>query len=235
VIIPLAVDLGALTSFEPLPGGEWTSGAAGAAVAAVAVTLFAATGERYRTLEWISKPIAATTFLVAAGLAGTPAVVPFGTAIFVGLCLSWCGDVFLIPKDKRWFLVGLVAFLLGHVAYLVAFVIRGLDPIATISAAVALAAVGAVVLRWLEPHVESKMRRPVRAYVVVISLMVAAALGTVVEHGNPWLLVGAFAFYLSDLAVAHHRFVRATVLDRFWGLPLYFGAQWILALAGALG
>jgi hypothetical protein len=43
------------------------------------------------------------------------------------------------------------------------------------------------------------------------------------------VLIGAVAFYVSDLAVARQRFVRQQVLNRLWGLPLYYGAQLLLA------
>jgi hypothetical protein len=36
-------------------------------------------------------------------------------------------------------------------------------------------------------------------------------------------------FYLSDLAVARERFVSSTFWNRAWGVPLYFGAQLVLA------
>ena len=50
-----------------------------------------------------------------------------------------------------------------------------------------------------------------------------------------WLLLaGAFAFYVSDLAVARERFVSSSFLNRAWGLPLYYGAQILLAASVAL-
>ena len=73
------------------------------------------------------------------------------------------------------------------------------------------------------------MKAPVLAYMVVISTMVALAVGTVVAHGNAWIVVGAVGFYLSDLSVARDRFVARGWVNRVWGLPLYFGAQLVLA------
>jgi len=55
------------------------------------------------------------------------------------------------------------------------------------------------------------------------------AAGTVGHAGMPAIFVGAFAFYLSDLAVARQRFVAKSFWNKAWGLPLYFGAQLILA------
>lgn len=181
-------------------------------------------------LEWLFKPAAAACFLALAWTEGALAT-SFGTILFAGLVLAAGGDVLLIPKSKRAFLAGLVSFLLGHVAYAIAFAVRGLDLAWTAGALVALAALAVPVLRWLWPHVESKMRAPVAAYVLVITAMVALAAGTCGARGDARLLAGALAFYVSDLAVARERFVSPGFANRALGLPLYFGAQLVLAWA----
>lgn len=68
-----------------------------------------------------------------------------------------------------------------------------------------------------------------RAYVVVISAMVACAAGAFGATGDAALLAGAVAFFLSDLAVARERFVARSFANKLWGLPLYYGAQLLLA------
>ncbi len=201
-------------------------------VAIVDVLLVLALLEAHRrgskTFEWIFKPLASTGFLVAASLAGALDSA-FGATLFVGFVFSFFGDVLLIPRTRPTFLLGLISFLLGHVAYVVAFARRGVSVPASGLAIVGLVFVGALVLRWLLPSVDARMKPPVMAYVVVISAMVAAAVGTVVELGNPWILVGAVAFYLSDLSVARDRFVAPGFVNKTWGWPLYFGAQLVLA------
>lgn len=183
---------------------------------------------------WIAKPLAAAGFVGAAWANGALDT-PYGIWIFVGLVLSALGDVLLIPKQsQRAFLAGLGSFLLGHVAYTFAFALRGLDPVTVAVAMVAVLALGLAVLRRLLLHVPEKMRRPVLAYVVVISAMLVCAAGTVGRAGMPAIFVGAFAFYLSDLAVARQRFVQRSFANKAWGLPLYFAAQLLLAwTAGA--
>lgn len=174
--------------------------------------------------EWLFKPAAALTFIVAALASGATAST-FGRVLLAGLLLAAAGDVLLIFRTRRSFLAGLVAFLLGHLAYAVAFAVRGVELPRVLLATGLLGAVAVPVLRWLWPHVERPMRGPVAAYVTVITAMVAFAAGT----GAPLLLVGAIAFYLSDLAVARERFVARGFVNRAWGLPLYFFAQLLLA------
>lgn len=201
----------------------------GLALAALVALLLASQWAERPRLAWIFKPLAAACFVAAGWLSGALESA-WGCALFAGLVLAACGDVLLIPKDARAFLAGLVSFLLGHLAYAVAFAMRGLDLGWTLGAAAALAVLAAPVLRWLWPHVEPTMRAPVAAYVLVITAMVALAAGTFAAHGDARIPIGAAAFYLSDLAVARDRFVASRFSNRAWGLPLYFGAQLLLAL-----
>jgi uncharacterized membrane protein YhhN len=69
----------------------------------------------------------------------------------------------------------------------------------------------------------------VRAYVVVISAMVASAAGAFGADGGPALLAGAAGFFASDLAVARERFVAPSFTNKLWGLPLYYASQLLLA------
>jgi uncharacterized membrane protein YhhN len=168
-----------------------------------------------------SKAAASAAFLVAAVLSSAGG--RYGHLVVAGLALSTAGDLFLLSTARRLFLAGITAFLLAHVAYAAAFA-----PAARISPglAVALAAVGAGVVRWLWPHLGG-LRLPVVVYAAVISAMLLVALGV----ASPLVRWGALLFYLSDLTVARDRFVRPGLANRIVGLPLYYAAQVLLALS----
>jgi uncharacterized membrane protein YhhN len=153
--------------------------------------------------------------------------------LLAGLCLGFVGDVLLIGKSQRALLLGLGSFLLGHLAYLAAFYSLGIDWTNVGIAAVALTAVGIPVARFLLPHAPAELRRPIIAYQVVISSMVAAAWGIAGVHdgGGLFFAAAATAFYISDLSVGLERFVSDRFIHRVWGIPLYFGAQFTTALA----
>lgn len=197
---------------------------------AVAVAALLAVLRRPRPFaEWLLKPLAAGVFLVA-GVTQLPSRGAPGWILLVGLGFAALGDVLLIPKDRRAFLGGLVAFLLGHVAYAASFAARGVSAPITAGALALLGLLAVAVLRWLWPHVERPMRVPVLAYVAVISAMVALAIGAAVRGMSLLGVVGAVGFYLSDLSVARDRFVKSAWANRLWGLPLYFFSQLVLAL-----
>ncbi|HZS37420.1 MAG TPA: lysoplasmalogenase [Polyangia bacterium] len=214
-----------------------------AAVGALVCALLLAEWRASAAGKWVAKPLASAGFVALAVERGACAS-RYGQAIFAALVLSWIGDVFLIPKNKAWFRAGLFAFLLGHLGFCAAFWVRGVSwPIAGGSAAV-LAMVAFLVGRWLLPHVEPKMRPPVIAYVVVITSMVALAIGSIGRQniGQNSLqrslhetlpdflpLIAALMFYVSDLSVARDTFVKRSFRNRAWGLPLYYGAQVLFA------
>jgi uncharacterized membrane protein YhhN len=178
---------------------------------------------------WLTKPVAALGFIGAALSAGALQT-GYGAWILTGLVLSFAGDVLLIPRDsEKAFLAGLTSFLLGHLAYAVAFARLGLNIPVLLGAAILLTLVAGLAMRWLLPHVEGPMRGAVAAYTIVITGMVLFAASAYAQTGVPSVLVGALLFYVSDLAVARQQFVAKSITNRLWGLPLYFAAQLVLA------
>lgn len=203
-----------------------------AATGILVLALLASEHARHRLRGWI-KGAASAGFLATAVAAGA-AETRYGRWVLVALALSWIGDVVLVSAARSWFLTGLVAFLSAHVGYLVGFGVLGLDRAPTLGAAAVLAVPAAAVARWLWGRVPSGMRTPILAYIVVISAMVAGAVGTAAA-GAPGLVVPAAAlFYVSDLLVARDRFVDPGLVNRMVGLPLYYAAQVLFALSTGL-
>lgn len=193
----------------------------------VAALLYAEASER-PALARVAKPAASLGFCAAA-IASADLARDYDRFVLAALALSMVGDVLLLSRASWAFLGGLGAFLLGHVAFTAAFFAHGVAPFVVGLALVAFGLVAALVWRWLSPWVPGHMRAPVIAYVVVITAMVSLAAGATAAGGSPRMLAGAFAFYLSDLSVARDRFVREALVNRLWGLPLYYAAQLCLA------
>lgn len=180
------------------------------------------------TRRAVAKTLASLGFLTVGWLAGLLAQGNVGICIFAGLVFGAIGDVLLLSDDKRWFLAGLVSFLLNHVLYCVAFVLLGVHGFTTLIAGVGLVLFAGGVWGWLGPHTGS-LRIPVLAYITVITTMVALAAGTLADRG-PLLPIAAVLFFASDLAVARHRFVKPGPENKIVGLPLYYAAQLGFAL-----
>ena len=202
------------------------------AVAVAALLLAEWRGSRAGT--WIAKPIASLAFVWAALLCGATGA-PYGTWLLAGLVLCLAGDLLLIPVERpAVFRAGILAFLLGHVSFTVAFLTRPLSWPGLLGATLLLFGLLRALLRWLRPHLAADMVVPVHAYVIVIGSMAAVAC-SVSLAGGPWqVAAGALAFAASDVAVARDRFVSTGFGNRVWGLPLYYAAQLTLAVTPAL-
>ena len=152
-------------------------------------------------LEYVAKPLALVA-LIGVALTLVPEDESMRTWFVVALVLSLAGDVFLmLPRNL--FVVGLAAFLLGHVAYVVGFGVGESWPWILGVAAVALA-VGTPIVRALLRDGHRELLGPVVAYMAVISLMVACAIG----DGDPRAVAGSALFMFSDSLIAWNRFVR---------------------------
>ena len=208
---------------------EWM-GLAPVAVCAVAVALLLRAERRgSQPGVWLWKTLAAASFLAAALVWSAPASA-YGRLVLLGLALCACGDLLLVPRDKpAWFVLGIFAFLAGHVAYAAAFVSLPRAPLALAAAATAVALGGWLSHAWLAPHLPAGFRWPVRVYLVAIGAMVVFALGAVGAGAPLAAGAGAVGFMLSDLSVARERFVAPSFINSAWGLPLYFGSQLLLA------
>jgi uncharacterized membrane protein YhhN len=195
-----------------------------------------------RTLVYVAKP-AVMVFLLAwlyfyAGLDGP--LLFFG----LGILFSLGGDVFLmLPDEKKWFLPGLVSFLLAHVFYIVGlnYVIPALNIFGiflAISIALFVAQIYRRIAAGLHASGQDKLRLPVLIYSIVISLMWLSALLTIFETSwstTPSLLVsvGATLFVASDIILAWNRFVSPIKNGRLINLITYHLGQ-ILLIVGAV-
>ncbi len=203
-----------------------------AAGIAAALFYFPLTGRRESWHRALFKTVPVACFAIAAIAADAPALL--GAA----LLLSALGDFALARPGRPAFLYGLAAFALAHVLYTLLFL--GLSGTALWDAfAVAPVPALAVLLLalsteiWLAPFAGA-LRWPVRAYVVLIGVMMLAAL----DLPGPFrpATLGAGAFVLSDMVLALARF-RLRDPGRWagglvWGL--YVGGQ-ALILWGVAG
>ena len=156
--------------------------------------------------------------------------------IVIGLLFSLAGDVALLWPVQG-FLVGLVAFLLGHAAYLVALTQR-VKFLASPPAFGVWAIVAASVLAGLWAGVPAGLRAPVLVYVCALAAMFAQATSVwLARRGHPdagrWRIVaiGGALFVLSDAILATDKFVGGIPMPTLWNLSIYWLGQWFIACA----
>ncbi len=201
--------------------GSWALAAPLAVAVGAAVTDWWAVATGRAPLERWAKPAVMVALLVAVlgqgwavhGAAGSgsggeePAVDGVVVALLaVGVAAGLTGDVLLLP-DVDLFVPGLAAFLVGHLAYGLAFAQLGMHAAGLAAgAAVAVAMLAGPGRRILSAAWgrDAALGRAVAGYLVVICVMVALA----VASGRPAVAVGAALFAASDAVLGWTRFVR---------------------------
>ena len=79
------------------------------------------------------------------------------------------------------------------------------------------------------PRVPAQMKLPVTVYTLVITGMLLCAGLSAGLPAAQLIIVGAWGFAISDLAVARRQFIHPSRWNGLWGTPLYFLSQMLLA------
>ncbi len=160
-----------------------------------------------------------------------------------GILLSLVGDVLLMISLDKFFLGGLVAFLLAHIAYIVGFniPIPAMDFFGIVFA-VMIGLGGARIIRRILDRLPAtghgRMRLPIILYSTVISVMLLSAMMKLTDiswnaNAAALVAVGAFFFYLSDIILAWNKFVAPIQHGRIYNIAAYHLGQ-IALIAGVI-
>jgi len=210
-----------------------------AALGAFALAAIASAGDlvsilrHAKRLEYATKP-AVMILLIAAAVLLHPASESERALFVVALVLGLVGDVFLMLPDG-YLIPGIAAFLAGHLAYAAGFRFAGFALIGLVAGLVIVFATAGLFLRRILLAVErggrARLRNPVIAYAIVISLMTVSATAS----GNLVAAAGGLLFFFSDVIFAWYRFVKPVR----WGQPvnivMYQAGQALLVLSLAVG
>jgi len=166
----------------------------------------------HETLKFISKPLLIPLLAIYLLIQTRPVISNLKPWIVLALFFSWTGDMLLMFEENNsiFFLLGLSAFLLAQVSYIIFFhgirmreYIRG-------NALLLLPVVlyYAILVSVLSPFL-GNMKLPVRIYAVVLSFMLMLAMHTVLgknKKAGLWMMSGAILFVASDSLLAFNKF-----------------------------
>ncbi len=173
-------------------------------------------------------PLLAAVYIMSAGT-----VNPLVTA---ALIFGFLGDTFLLG-DGIWFVLGLLAFLAGHVSYIAAFisgtVISDIPAGAWFAAVVYIcfiAAAGSVIIK----KVEHRMRLGVIVYTLALLGMSFSSMLCMLSAGRVFVpaFIGSILFVASDSMLGFDVFVKkhGAVYDMFIMLT-YIAAQTLITVS----
>lgn len=189
----------------------------------------------WKFISYFSKPLIVLS-LVGYYLASMP---HRSSLMIRALFFCWAGDVLLmfVDRDEAFFMVGLLAFLIGHILYIFTYrqhqsgdPEKGLLPTQKIrySFPIILAGTGLIVV--LFPTLGG-LKIPVLIYAIVIMVMTMTAL---FRYGRTntdsfWLVFGgAILFMISDSVLAMNKFYSPIPYAGFIIMLTYSAAQYLI-------
>jgi len=184
-------------------------------------------------LYYVTKPLALMAMISFFAWCGgyKSTLIPF----LIGLSLSLIGDVLLIPQRTRFFLMGMGAFALAHVAYIYGFSQWAVSYWMYIPTAVVLVVLLLVFSFYIKTQcadakLPSLQKHLFKVYGALIGIMALMAWMSLAREG--WLptpaviagLGGSF-FVVSDLMIALGKLEKTIPKQRFWVIVCYHVAQ----------
>lgn len=167
-----------------------------------------------KLLQHISKPLI-IPFLIAYFISQTKAITSnLKKWVVLALFFSWAGDVLLIFQEKKsiFFLLGLSAFLIAHIFYIIFFhKVRVKENVKSNPWLLVVVVVYyAALITLLYSHL-ADMKTPVLVYGIVISFMFMLAMHMLFiknKTAGKWMMVGALLFVMSDSILAINKFYQ---------------------------
>ncbi|MGZ8539384.1 MAG: lysoplasmalogenase [Chitinophagaceae bacterium] len=187
----------------------------------------------FKITEFIFKPLIVIWLLGYFILQLRPVRSKLKKWIIAALLFSWLGDVLLMLQgdDPLFFLLGLSAFLLAHIFYILLFhFIRIKENIKSRWYFVLIVVVYYTLLIALLSPWLGDMKLPVRIYGIVISFMLMLALHMWFiknKKAGWWMMAGALLFVISDSVLAINKFYQSfemagILIMLTYGLAQYF-------------
>ena len=177
--------------------------------------------------QFIFKPLTMLAIILIAFLNSSAPMNFYQQAILAGLILSTIGDLFLIKQD-RFFVQGLISFLLGHICFIAAFWTTP-NWLSVIPYLIYIIFFLSILWKHL-----GKLKIPVIVYAIALALMSWMALSRMIAHHDHHTFhafVGSIVFVISDSLLAFNKFKSPIPHAHLWILATYFLAQWFIALS----
>lgn len=204
--------------------------------------------KKNRNIEAFAKPFAMILLIIWALITGFVNDGFEFQMLFIILGLVFClaGDIFLFLPPEKYFFYGLLAFLAGHISYILGFgwfenIENNFIPILFLAVVIIIVSwqVMIRIIQAIRKQAKNMLIIPIIIYAIVISIMLFFAGLRFFDTG--WTTVGAFLvslgalfFYVSDVLNAWERFVQKFQHDRLIIMMLYHLGQYGIAIGAIL-
>ncbi|HEX9153077.1 MAG TPA: lysoplasmalogenase [Flavobacterium sp.] len=187
-------------------------------------------------ISWFMKPFLIPLLFLAVYSCGN---FPSKKFLLIALTFSWMGDVVLMfaYKAEIYFIIGLVAFLISHMVYIVLFS-KQLRINSSRNKAVFWVGITAIIvylilmLSLLLPTL-GNLKIPVFVYAILLSTMLLFAFKGYLKWSKPagtYILLGALIFVCSDSILAFNKFYEPVIFSSFLIMATYLLAQYLIVV-----
>jgi uncharacterized membrane protein YhhN len=185
---------------------------------------------------YITKPLTTALILVPVLILVPDSDSAYVPLIAGGLAFAILGDVLLMLSEER-FVLGIGSFAATHALYLAAFISAA--GIALVNpSTIPLILFAFIMTRFLWSGLRKSLQVPVLAYIVLITVVTAQAIGAAVQQEGTGLAIaaaGAVLFLASDSTLAIDRFRVSFKAAQGLVLSTYWLGQWLIALSTRVG
>ncbi|MBZ0245900.1 MAG: lysoplasmalogenase [Cyclobacteriaceae bacterium] len=189
-------------------------------------------------LQWVFKPL---IMLVLGAYYYTQSTQPISLtkSVMAAIVFSWIGDISLMfqGKNELYFMVGLGAFLIAHICYVMAYSQHiekkegaGLHGIQKFRFSLPIVLAGTGLITILYAHL-GVFKIPVAVYAIVLMVMTLQALfryGYTNTVSFWFVFVGAILFMISDSMIAVNKFLVPFELAGLAIMSTYILAQFLI-------
>lgn len=163
--------------------------------------------------------------------------------LLLALFTSWLGDVLLIPKGHKWFMIGGTSFLVSHFLFMATYIPHvqwnAVPWLIIVAAAVVYFSISYFIIKAIRPTTPAKMVWPMARYLIINSCMNLFAMMRMLSSGTPGSYVGylgAVLFFASDCTLFLVRYFRNpdVIFKRHFTVMLTYLAGELLIVLGLL-
>ena len=172
--------------------------------------------------RWFSKPLIMVSLLFFYAKVNVGKI---DRIIVVAMIYALLGDVFLLVDDSRFFILGILAFMVMQVRYGQYF-LRQQKFFSTYEYILSFIVIATSI--WFNIAFADRfgeLRIPVMVYSSAISFM---AITAIAQKKSQLILYGSLIFVLSDLLLAYNKFVNPKVKLDIWVMITYALAQFLI-------
>lgn len=164
----------------------------------------------------------------------------YSWVLIAALITSWLGDVLLIPKGTKWFVMGGLSFLASHILFIFTYVphidFANVVWYIVIPIAILYFTVAGIIIKNILPTTPKMMIFPMFAYLIANSTMNVFALMQLFSApsaGSAIAYIGAVLFFISDCTlflVRYHKKPDIVFKKHFTVMLTYILGEFLITL-----